>query len=239
MVDARTLLRQQRAARQQQQKSKPQKPSAAAAPASRKRKASTEDDVEERKRTRTEEEAGLPANFFDAGVAAQEEAVPAEAAAPAAPVADPDPAPRSAAPDAELDAFMSEMEKTADAQRHIDNYSGAIIEAAPMTAAEIAAQAREEQSAQRAKQDEDLEGEHEDAERALQDEFEEMDGLEDRVRRLREKREALRIKPVPASAVDQESMLPTPQPEEEDSMSDDDEDDDDEEDWDDWRFRPA
>lgn len=43
----------------------------------------------------------------------------------------------------------------------------------------------------------------------------------------------------PASAVDQESMLPTPQPEEEDSMSDDDEDDDDEEDWDDWRFRPA
>lgn len=241
MADARTLLRQQRAARQQQQqKSKPQKPSAAAAPASRKRKASTEDDVEERKRTRTEEEAGLPANFFDAGVAAQEEAVPAEAAAPAVPVADPDPAPGNAtAPDAELDAFMSEMEKTAETQRHIDNYSGAIIEAAPMTAAEIAAQAREEQSAQRAKQDEDLEGEHEDAERALQDEFEEMDGLEDRVRRLREKREALRIKPVPASAVDQESMLPTPQPEEEDSMSDDDEDDDDEEDWDDWRFRPA
>lgn len=61
-----------------------------------------------------------------------------------------------------------------------------------MTAAELAAQAREEQSAQRARRDEDMEAEKEEAARALEDEFEEMEGLDERVKKLREQREALR-----------------------------------------------
>jgi len=68
----------------------------------------------------------------------------------------------------------------------------ATISAAPMTAKELAKQAREEQSAQRGKRDVEIEAEREDAARLLEDEFEEMEGLEERVRKLRERREALR-----------------------------------------------
>lgn len=67
------------------------------------------------------------------------------------------------------------------------------ITAAPLSAAEIAAQAREEAELQQTKADEvEAEAEKEDAERRLEDEFEEMAGLEARVRVLKEKREALR-----------------------------------------------
>ena len=70
--------------------------------------------------------------------------------------------------------------------------ANATISAAPMTAEQLAAQAREEQSAQRGKRDVEIEAEKEDAARLLEDEFEEMEGLEERVRRLRDRREALR-----------------------------------------------
>ena len=236
MADARTLLRQQRAAREQAKKA--QKPSAApaAAPASRKRKA-VDDGSEEKKRTRTEEAAGVPAGFFDAGaqpeepqideaVGAPPEPTPAEPQQPAPPTLDP-------TAEAELDDFLSEMNKEAATQPQRNYTSGAVIEAAPMTAAELAAQAREEQSAQRARRDEDMEAEKEEAARALEDEFEEMEGLDERVKRLREQREALRSqsaqRPAPVET------LPVP-PEAADGES---ESDDDDEDWDDWRFRPA
>jgi len=71
--------------------------------------------------------------------------------------------------------------------------AAATISAPAMSAEEIAAQAREEQSVQRGRRDEELVAEKEDAVRALQDEFQEMEELEDRVRKLREKREALRV----------------------------------------------
>ena len=73
--------------------------------------------------------------------------------------------------------------------------AAATITAAPMTAAEIAAQSREQASLQgRERREEEVEGEKEDAARALEDEFDEMEGLEERVRRLREKREELRLR---------------------------------------------
>lgn len=71
--------------------------------------------------------------------------------------------------------------------------SAGTITAAPLSAAEIAAQAREEAEMQQTKTEEaEAEAEKEDAERRLEDEFEEMAGLEERVRILKEKREALR-----------------------------------------------
>lgn len=71
--------------------------------------------------------------------------------------------------------------------------STATIIAAPLSAAEIAAQAREEAELQQAKADEvEAEADKEDAERRLEEEFEEMAGLEERVRVLKQKREALR-----------------------------------------------
>jgi hypothetical protein len=240
MADARALLRQQRAARKEAQK--PQKQSAAPAtdPKSKKRKAADES-VEERKRTRTEEEAGVPAGFFDAGATQDdEEAAPTPSEQESAPIPDTQPleAPKAANPpldaaaEAELDAFMNEMAAEKPMPPPRTTYSGAVIEAAPMTAAQISAQAREDQSAQRAKKDEDMEGEKEDAARALEDEFDEMEGLEERVKKLRDQREALRCKS--GRPVEAEVVAPAaPQIEEDgDSESED-------EDWDDWRFRPA
>ncbi|KAK5125057.1 hypothetical protein LTR85_001248 [Meristemomyces frigidus] len=95
--------------------------------------------------------------------------------------------------DAELAAFERELaEMEASAQTATALTAGATISAAPMTAEELAAQAREEQSSQRGQRDAELEAEREDATRLLEDEFEEMEGLEERVRKLRERREALR-----------------------------------------------
>ncbi|KAK4989707.1 hypothetical protein LTR50_003032 [Elasticomyces elasticus] len=70
-------------------------------------------------------------------------------------------------------------------------YATAAISAAPVTAEALAAQAREEQSRQRGRRDEEIALEKEDAAQALEEEFEKMDGLEERVRRLKEQREAL------------------------------------------------
>ena len=68
------------------------------------------------------------------------------------------------------------------------------ISAAPMTAAELAAQAREQASRQAKERIEaEMEGEKEDAARQMEEEFDQMAELEDRVRRLREKRELLRV----------------------------------------------
>ena len=71
--------------------------------------------------------------------------------------------------------------------------SEATISAAPLSATEIAAQDREQASLQKKERMEAvIEGEKEDAARRLEDEFEEMAGLEEKLRRLREQREALR-----------------------------------------------
>lgn len=71
--------------------------------------------------------------------------------------------------------------------------SEATISAAPLSAAETASQDREQASLQKKERMEAaIEGEKEDAARRLEDEFEEMAGLEEKVRRLREQREALR-----------------------------------------------
>ncbi|KAJ4298842.1 hypothetical protein N0V90_004084 [Kalmusia sp. IMI 367209] len=245
MADVRSLLRQQRAARQQA------KPPKQPAPTSRKRKAA-DDNAEERKRTRTEESAGVPAGFFDEGATRETETEAEVEASTVDPVAGPPAAetgdalqlPDVAEPalppaaDAELDAFMAEMDQAAAEterntnQQNTISYSGAVIEAAPMTAAQLAAQAREEQSAQRARRDEEMEGEKEDAARALEDEFDEMEGLEERVKKLRDQREALRAKHAGTENREEDTDLPTTGLDAEDSDSDGEE-------WDDWRFQPA
>lgn len=115
--------------------------------------------------------------------------------------------------------------------------SSATISAAPMTAAEIAAQAREQANTQsKESRDAELEGEKEDAARALEEEFDEMEGLEERVRRLRGMREALRLKNVEkgggveggeASAGGLDGGVESVQGEENESEGDDEDDEDD------------
>ncbi|KAK3072989.1 hypothetical protein LTR53_005801 [Teratosphaeriaceae sp. CCFEE 6253] len=93
--------------------------------------------------------------------------------------------------ESELAAFereLAEMERSTDSALNAQ----ATISAAPRTADGNAAQAQEQQTAQRGKRDADTEGEREDAAIAMQDEFDQMEGLEARLRKLRERREALR-----------------------------------------------
>lgn len=237
MADVRSMLKQQRAARQQAKA--PKQP----APSAKKRKAA-DDTPEERKRTRTEGNEGVPAAFFDDNGFQEAEAGPPETTGAPTHVEEAvqihDAAENTLPPaaDAELDAFLAEMDQAAAEAKHtashrnIPTYSSAVIESAPVTAAQLAAQAREEQTAQRARRDEEMEGEKEDAARALEDEFDEMDGLEERVKKLREQREAVRPKHMAAGTNEESTELPISQAADDDSESED-------EDWDDWRFRPA
>ena len=113
----------------------------------------------------------------------------------------------------------------------------ATIEAAPMSAEEIAARAREEANAQRGRRDEEVEAEKEDAARQLEEELDEMENYEERLRRLKEKREALRK----GREKDQEPVAEdvpkhdAPKYEEDKEEGTDDEDDYDDE-WDGWHM---
>lgn len=109
--------------------------------------------------------------------------------------------------------------------------SAATISAAPLTAAEIAAQSRQEASLQaKEKREAELEGEKEDAARQMEEEFEDMAGLEERVRVLKEKREALRRDQM----VDGEGSIAAEAEHEAADDNDETSDDDDEDDWAQW-----
>jgi zinc finger protein 830 len=119
--------------------------------------------------------------------------------------------------------------------------SDAVISAPAMSAAEIAAKSEEEERARRkALVDIQLEDEKEDASRALEDEFDVMEELEARARKLRERREALRVQSngatAPASMAGSEGKGAAPGKENAE-MEEDEEDDDEEDDWNGFRFR--
>jgi zinc finger protein 830 len=119
--------------------------------------------------------------------------------------------------------------------------SDAVISAPAMSAAEIAAKSEEEERARRkALVDIQLEDEKEDASRALEDEFDVMEELEARARKLRERREALRVQSngaaAPASMAGSEGKGAAPGKENAE-MAEDEEDDDEEDDWNGFRFR--
>ncbi|KXX83033.1 hypothetical protein MMYC01_200472 [Madurella mycetomatis] len=125
--------------------------------------------------------------------------------------------------------------------------SGAVISAPVMSAAEIAAKSEEEESAKRrALVDIQIEDEKEEATRALETEFEVMEELEARARKLRERREALRLQGGGGVAVPSIGTTEgagkgvSPGKENAAVLEDDDEDeneDEEEDDWDGFRFR--
>jgi zinc finger protein 830 len=149
-------------------------------------------------------------------------------------------------------AFEAEMLGAPPAAVPNNAVSDAVIIAAPMSAEQVAA-AKSEEEEERAKRkamaDLQLEDEKEDATRALETEFDEMEDLEARAKRLRERREALRYrttkdvadskdiadsKPVPetgTSAAEQEHQT------EEDEVNGDNDSDTDEDDWDAFHLR--
>jgi hypothetical protein len=110
----------------------------------------------------------------------------------------------------------------------------ATISAAPISNEELAAQQEREKASARRTREAELEGEREDAARFMEEEFDEMDQLEERVRRLKHMREELRQK----RAEDQTRDVPmVSEDQRAGTAAESDSDDDDDEDWDDWRFR--
>lgn len=215
-----------------------------APPQARKRKAGESDD-QERKRVKAVPGGFVPEGFFDPAEEGADEDEGEEEDADTAPAPSIPDAPVASAPppapdvnEDEWAAFEREIATAQTTALPILSAS-ATISAAPVTAEELAAQAREEMSAQRTAREAELEADTEDATIALQQEFDEMEELDERVRRLREKREALRLSKqqdtlpdAPAAvsdALQQDNTL------HKDNEEDEDEDDEDDE-FDDWTF---
>ncbi|KAH8902061.1 hypothetical protein BR93DRAFT_888024 [Coniochaeta sp. PMI_546] len=121
----------------------------------------------------------------------------------------------------------------------------AVISAPAMTADELAAKsAEEDRERRRATADIELDNEKEDATRALEEEFEDMEELEARVQRLKERREALRNRQgtptvTAAEGFQEEKHIDAAVANGKENAegaeeSDDEDDDEDEEDADDW-----
>jgi zinc finger protein 830 len=201
----------------------------------KKRKASDEDAAATiRKRTKATNPS-LPAGFFDAGVEVEEEKVtPTKQmkipSRPATPLKTPTEVPTRVTANVdenEWAAFEAEIAAAEAVPRPMIGNGDGVISAPAMTAAELKAKdAEEDNKRRRERLEAEAEGDKEDAARKLDEEFEEMESLEQRVSRLKEKREALRMK---------ENTLPALQaPVQREKAIDDDEDDEDEDDDDDW-----
>lgn len=155
--------------------------------------------------------------------------------------------------DAEWAAFEAEMSaldaiappaNAVNAPSHL--YSDAVISAPALTAAQLAAKSQEEENERRKQAAEaQMADEREDATRALETEFEEMEELEGRVRRLKQRREELRKESVmnlraavtakpEARGSDGQENIPTEMSE---GLDEEDDDEDEEDEWDGFRFR--
>jgi len=212
----------------------------------KKRKASDEDEHVDTIRKRTKpSNASLPEGFFDPG---QEEVVvkvPSPAnemnipSRPATPLKTTQQVPTR--PDTNVDehewaAFEADI-ALAEAQLapvSIANGEG-VISAPAISAAELKQKdAEEDNKRRRERLEAEAEGDKEDAARKLEEEFEEMESLEVRVRRLREKREALRTKESTVALV---TPLEIPAAKADVLEDDDEDDDDDDDDWDGFRMK--
>jgi hypothetical protein len=246
MADVRSLLRAERAARAPP-KTRKQPPTSPPKP-NKKRKADDDDSTnnESRKRTKAKGSTNLPSGFFDRTEEPEQEKeeeveepqplegfVAATEAPPALPQSTSNPTARAKDIDDEWAAFEQDIASIpAQSKSTLDVLNAsAILEAAPISAAEAASQSLEgEASTQKGRREEEIEAEKEDAARALEEEFEEMEVLEERLKRLKEKREQLRAGKSKAAehlAAQSETM-----PE----VGSDDDDENDGDEWDGWRF---
>jgi zinc finger protein 830 len=138
---------------------------------------------------------------------------------PAVPEPTPSP-PAAAINEDEWAAFSAEVAPLVASQ---PSYTDATINVAPISAAELAAQ---QQAESRSRRDMEAEVEKEESEQRLADEFDMMEEMEERVRRLKEKREALRTSRPNSTAEEEETRAVKPEPRPPESDSDDDEVDD-------------
>lgn len=207
-------------------------------PASKKRKASPDQEDEGTIHKRSKPGNGIPEGFFDTGHEDRspviphgvEMQIPSRPATPSKPTEPPLPSkPEPQVDEDEWAAFENDI-ATAEAQSKADN--DAVISAPAVSAADLAKKSAEEEYAtKKDRQEAEIQGEKEDAARKMEDELETMEGFEARVKRLREKREALRRN----EGTKVEAVVPVTVeiPEEED----DDEDEDYDDGWDNFRMK--
>ncbi|TID20937.1 hypothetical protein E6O75_ATG05702 [Venturia nashicola] len=250
MADVRSLLRAERAARAPP-KTRKQVPAPASPPRpNKKRKADDAEPApaETRKRTKAKGSTNLPSGFFDGAEEEGDEEEDEEVDEPQEPLEGfvaateaPQTLPQSsipAAPSKELDDEWAAFEQDiasipAESKTALDALNAnAVLEAAPISATEVNSQYYDPPNGQKPR-DVEIEEEKEDASRALEQEFEEMEVLEERLKKLKEKREQLRASK--AEAINHVEAEPEPVLAE---GSDDDEDDEGDE-WDGWRFGAA
>ncbi|KAI0973429.1 hypothetical protein F4678DRAFT_426696 [Xylaria arbuscula] len=153
--------------------------------------------------------------------------------------------------EAEWAAFEAEM-SVLDAPAPPAPYTDATISAPALSAAQVAAKSEEEEHERRKHAMEtQIADEREDATRALEAEFEEMEELEGRVRRLKERREELRKESVmnlrgaattikktgDSNVMDGKENVRANGLEEKDEEEEEDDEEEDEDEWDGFRFR--
>lgn len=207
----------------------------------KKRKASEGEDTI---RKRTKAANSLPEGFFDgraeptpepsnpAPPTPNEIQIPSRPATPSKPVAK---VPKR--PDVDEDEWAAFEADIAAAEVPVAAYDGGVISAPALSAAELMAMDKEEDNKRKRERVEaEMEGDKEDAARKLEDEFEEMEGLEERVRRLREKRETLRRKEGSAEVVPVKVSEENVEVEDDENDEDNDDDDDDD-DWNGFRMK--
>ncbi|KAJ9657085.1 hypothetical protein H2198_004577 [Neophaeococcomyces mojaviensis] len=111
------------------------------------------------------------------------------------------------------------------------NYASVTIEAAPVSAVELAEQLRSNEGQRR---EDEAEAEREDESRRMEEEFDVMEEMEDRIRRLRERHEALRTKDPPTTIqeetsqdiiIDKDEKQPSPVEDRDEESSEDEVDD--------------
>lgn len=162
--------------------------------------------------------------------------IPSRPATPLKP-ADAKPKPSTVDED-EWAAFEADIAATAAPAA--TTYDEGVISAPAISAAELATKNKEEDNRRRReKQEAELEGDKEDAARRMEDELEEIEGLEQRVKKLKDMREALREKgKAGLSEARAGPALSESLPKDRASEDEDDDDDDDEDDeWDGFRMK--
>ena len=191
-------------------------------------KNSTVDELKQQQHHETDQiEAGVP--ILEGEIVSgplSQQPNPSDAREPIAPEPDPPKAHQPAVDEDEWAAFEREVAPLSSAQAPTD-YEGATISAAPISAAELSEQQQREQ--QRKRRETEAEDEREEEEQRTMDEFEVMEGLEERVKRLKEKREALRRPAADALPAEEEEPPDDGRAEAEDAEEDESSEDEDDE----------
>jgi hypothetical protein len=145
------------------------------------------------------------------------------------------PDPATAVDEDEWAAFERDVLPLAASPKPETISASATISAPALSASEIAA--REARENVQTKVEQDIEGEKEDAARALEEEFDEMEGLEERARKLREKREELRKRALERTGDVEGVSTELNMKAGDDTNESGEEDEEDEDEWDAWRMR--